>query len=83
MLAMLVTLGTIGGGDFTSYGSHYILLINVALFAFAAMPVAGIVGNDGHGTAGGRGQSGTAAAARDSAGLPASGGAGAAVDRVR
>jgi hypothetical protein len=44
MLAMLVTLGTIDGGDFTSYGFPlYILLINVALFAFAAMPVARIV----------------------------------------
>jgi len=44
MLAMLVTLGTVERGDFTSFGFPlYILLINVTLFAFAALPIARLV----------------------------------------
>jgi hypothetical protein len=43
MLAMLITMGTVDDGDFISYGFPvYIFLINVALFAFAALPVARI-----------------------------------------
>jgi hypothetical protein len=41
VLAMLVTLGTVDGGDFTAYGFPlYMLLVNVTLFAFAAFPLA-------------------------------------------
>jgi hypothetical protein len=41
VLAMLVTLGTVDGGGFTAYGFPlYMLLINVTLFAFAALPLA-------------------------------------------
>ena len=43
MLAMLITMGTVDDGDFVAYGFPvYIFLINVALFAFAALPVARI-----------------------------------------
>jgi len=41
VLAMLVTLGTVDGGGFTAYGFPlYMLLVNVTLFAFAALPLA-------------------------------------------
>jgi hypothetical protein len=41
ILAMLVTLGTVDGGGFIAYGFPlYMLLVNVVLFAFAALPLA-------------------------------------------
>jgi hypothetical protein len=44
VLAMLVTLGTVDGGGFIAYGFPlYMLLVNVTLFAFAALPLARLV----------------------------------------
>jgi hypothetical protein len=44
VLAMLTTLGTVAHGGFTAYGFPlYMLLVNVVLFAFAALPLARIV----------------------------------------
>jgi hypothetical protein len=44
VLAMLITLGTVEHGDFTAYGFPlYMLLVNVVLFAFAALPLARIL----------------------------------------
>jgi hypothetical protein len=44
VLAMLFTLGTVEHGGFIAYGFPvYMLIVNVTLFAFAALPVARIV----------------------------------------
>ena len=44
VLAMLLTLGTVAGGDLTTYGFPlYMLLVNVVLFAFATLPLARVV----------------------------------------
>jgi hypothetical protein len=44
VLAMLITVGTVAHGDFIAYGFPlYMLVVNVTLFAFAALPLARIV----------------------------------------
>ena len=44
VLAMLVTLGTVAGGDVAAYAFPlYMLLVNLALFAVAALPIARVV----------------------------------------